>query len=68
MIHLYTLFVLCINMYMSTYTTTHCKKHGGGKNKPCSVVGCTTTSNRKGHCAKHGGRNDECVFGGYINQ
>ena len=55
-------------MYMSTYTTTHCKKHGGGKNKPCSVVGCTTTSNRKGHCAKHGGRNDECVFGGYINQ
>lgn len=32
----------------------HCSKHGRRKAKPCSVVGCTTTSRRKGLCARHG--------------
>ena len=36
--------------------SSHCCKHGGGNQKPCSVAGCTTTSKRKGLCGKHGGR------------
>ena len=35
--------------------------------KPCSVAGCTTTSQRKGLCGKHGGGVGECVFGGCTN-
>eukprot|EP00729_Bicosta_minor_P007767 gene7767-biopygen18863 len=39
----------------------HCTTHGGGeKRKPCSVAGCTTTSDRKGLCVKHGGGKEEC--------
>eukprot|EP00729_Bicosta_minor_P005649 gene5649-biopygen2162 len=45
----------------------HCGAHGGGKKKkrkPCSVAGCTTTSNCKGLCGKHGGGKDECKIAG----
>ena len=42
----------------------HCIKHGGGKKKPCSVAGCTTTCIRKGLCWKHGGRGGECRIAG----
>ena len=49
-------------------TSAHCRKHGGGNQKPCSVAGCTTTSQRKGLCHKHGGGPGECVFGGCTNQ
>ena len=47
---------------------SHCWKHGGGRNKPCSVAGCTTTSKRKGLCAKHGGGQAKCVSGGCTNK
>eukprot|EP00729_Bicosta_minor_P032546 gene32546-biopygen22301 len=49
----------------------HCAAHGGGKKqkrKPCSVAGCTTTSNRKGLCVKHGGGNGECKIAGCTNK
>eukprot|EP00729_Bicosta_minor_P023216 gene23216-biopygen31421 len=47
----------------------HCVAHGGGKKrKPCSVAGCTTTSNRKGLCVKHGGGKDECKIAGCSNR
>eukprot|EP00729_Bicosta_minor_P005433 gene5433-biopygen19871 len=49
----------------------HCFAHGGGKKqkmKPCSVAGCTTTSNRKGLCGKHGGGNGECRIAGCTSQ
>ena len=46
----------------------HCIAHGGGKKrKPCSVAGCTTTSNCKGLCYKHGGK-DECQIAGCTNE
>eukprot|EP00729_Bicosta_minor_P032478 gene32478-biopygen11146 len=46
-----------------------CVAHGGGKKKkPCSVAGCTTTSDRKGLCGKHGGGKDECRIAGCANQ
>eukprot|EP00729_Bicosta_minor_P033015 gene33015-biopygen10761 len=46
----------------------HCVAHGGGKKKkPCSVAGCTTTSDRKGLCGKHGGGKDECRIAGCTN-
>eukprot|EP00729_Bicosta_minor_P015300 gene15300-biopygen14270 len=32
----------------------HCFKHSGGKKKPCSVAGCTTTARVKGLCQRHG--------------
>eukprot|EP00729_Bicosta_minor_P032806 gene32806-biopygen26583 len=49
----------------------HCFKHGGGKKKrPCSVAGCTTTSNCKGLCHKHGGGKvrEECKIAGCTSQ
>eukprot|EP00729_Bicosta_minor_P026718 gene26718-biopygen11626 len=47
----------------------HCVAHGGGKKKkPCSVAGCTTTSDRKGLCGKHGGGKDECKIAGCTSQ
>eukprot|EP00729_Bicosta_minor_P000118 gene118-biopygen17733 len=45
----------------------HCVKHGGGKKKPCSVAGCTTTSQRKGLCGKHGGGPGRCYAGNCTN-
>eukprot|EP00729_Bicosta_minor_P010095 gene10095-biopygen26009 len=46
----------------------HCIAHGGGKKKkPCSVTGCTTTSDRKGLCVKHGGGKEECQIAGCTN-
>eukprot|EP00729_Bicosta_minor_P016828 gene16828-biopygen9392 len=45
----------------------HCFKHGGGKNTPCSVAGCTTPSKRKGLCAKHGGGAGRCYAGNCTN-
>eukprot|EP00729_Bicosta_minor_P032486 gene32486-biopygen21134 len=47
----------------------HCYAHGGRKKKkPCSVAGCTTTSDRKGLCGKHGGGKDECRIAGCANR
>eukprot|EP00729_Bicosta_minor_P003065 gene3065-biopygen25866 len=45
----------------------HCFKHGGRKNTPCSVAGCTTPSKRKGLCAKHGGGPGRCYAGNCTN-
>eukprot|EP00729_Bicosta_minor_P032989 gene32989-biopygen17644 len=45
----------------------HCSKHGGRKNTPCSVAGCTTTSVRKGLCVKHGGGPGQCYAGNCTN-
>ena len=42
----------------------YCIKHGGGKKRPCSVDGCSTTSARKGLCTKHGGGYGECTIKG----
>eukprot|EP00729_Bicosta_minor_P019955 gene19955-biopygen17327 len=45
-----------------------CSKHGGRKNTPCSVAGCTTTSRVKGLCAKHGGGPGRCYAGNCTKQ
>eukprot|EP00729_Bicosta_minor_P005556 gene5556-biopygen16858 len=46
----------------------HCSKHGGRKNTPCSVAGCTTPSKRKGLCGKHGGGPGRCYAGNCTKQ
>ena len=45
----------------------HCSKHGGRKNTPCSVAGCTTPSQRKDLCAKQGGGPGRCYAGNCTN-
>ena len=46
-----------------------CITHGARKKrKPCSVAGCTATSNRKGLCGTHGGGAEECWIAGCSNQ
>ena len=47
---------------------SHCKRHGGSKNKPCSMSGCISASARKGLWTKHGGGAGECFFQGCTNK